>query len=139
MAAALQQIGYVGRCSFDFLVVGDPQDDNCRLLFTECNGRWGGTSIPMRLLDRLVQGTRPPYISRDFQHPGLIGCTFENLLEILGSKLFDPKTGEGRFILYNVGPLEKDGKFDVISLGRSTEDALEGFNRILPQALGIAS
>ncbi|MDP7034821.1 MAG: hypothetical protein QF752_10060 [Planctomycetota bacterium] len=139
VAAALQQIGYVGRCSFDFLVVGDPQDENCRLLFTECNGRWGGTSIPMRLLDRLIQGVRPPYISRDIQHPGLIGCTFENLLELLGPKLFDPKTGEGRFILYNVGPLEKDGKFDVISLGRSTEDALEGFNRILPEALGIAS
>ena len=46
IATAFQDLGYVGRCSFDLLVVGDPEGD-CRVRFVECNGRWGGTSIPM--------------------------------------------------------------------------------------------
>ena len=36
VAGALQEIGYVGRCSFDFLVL-----DEDVIRFTECNGRWG--------------------------------------------------------------------------------------------------
>ena len=72
VAAALQEMGYVGRCSFDFLVVGEPEEE-CRKLFTECNGRWGGTSMPMSFLDRLLPSPRPPYRAQDFVHPDLVG------------------------------------------------------------------
>ena len=57
VAAALQALGYVGRCSFDHLVLGDPHAE-FTLRFTECNGRWGGTSTPMHLVDRVVSGPR---------------------------------------------------------------------------------
>ena len=83
VAGALQTLGYVGRCSFDHLVLGDP-DDAPTLLFTECNGRWGGTSTPMRLVDRLVDGERPPYRAQDFHHERLTGLTFADILARVG-------------------------------------------------------
>ena len=41
VATALQYLGYVGRCSFDHIVLGDPEAD-FTVRFTECNGRWEG-------------------------------------------------------------------------------------------------
>jgi hypothetical protein len=53
LACFLQELGYFGRCSFDAIVVDD-QPGTARLHWVECNGRWGGVSIPMTLLNRLV-------------------------------------------------------------------------------------
>lgn len=139
VAAAFQQLGYVGRCSFDFIVVGDPEGE-FDVRFTECNGRWGGTSTPMFLVDRLGWGDargRRPYHAQDFVHPDLVGATFLELRKALSHLLYDPRTGQGRFVLYNVGPLEADGKFDIISLGDTPADAVEGIEKVLPDALGI--
>ena len=38
VATALHTLSYVGRCSFDHLVLGDPHGD-FTVRFTECNGR----------------------------------------------------------------------------------------------------
>ena len=75
VATALQTLGYVGRCSFDFIIVPGEQG-GLRAKFTECNGRWGGTSTPMHLIDRLLPGKRPPYWAQDFMHHGLAGVSF---------------------------------------------------------------
>ncbi len=83
----------------------------------------GGTSIPMSLVDRLVAGRRPPYRAQDFVSPRLVGTSFEEVRSRLASELYDPASGEGRFILYNVGPLNTSGKLDVIALGRTQERA----------------
>jgi hypothetical protein len=53
IGTVFQILGYFGRCSFDAIVVGESQS-NARLHWLECNGRWGGTSIPMTLANRLV-------------------------------------------------------------------------------------
>jgi hypothetical protein len=133
MAAALQERGYVGRCSFDFLVLEDG-----RICFTECNGRWGGTSIPMSLVDRLVQGPRPPYRAQDFVHPGLVGATLPEILERVGDAAFDPRTGKGAYVFYNVGPLARSGKLDVIALGDTQDAAEEALVDGLPRRLGLS-
>ncbi len=143
-AAGLQALGYVGRCSFDFLVVGDPEGDYA-LRFTECNGRWGGTSTPMALLDRLLgrppdgpfAPRRRPYRAQDLVHPGLVGTRFSELLEPVGEEAFDPATGRGRYLFYNVGPLERFGKLDVIALGRSQQEAEAALEEDLPRLLGL--
>jgi hypothetical protein len=136
VAAGLQELGYVGRCSFDFLVLGDlPEDFSVR--FVECNGRWGGTSTPMALLDRLLAGPRPPYRSQDFVHPELIGAPFGDILAAVGHDLFDPGTGQGRFIFYNVGPLERFGKLNVIAVGHVQEEAEAAIEEDLPRILGL--
>lgn len=138
VCAALQRMGYVGRCSFDFIVTGD-LDGDFHAQFTECNGRWGGTSTPMHLVDRLVpyNGKRPAYVATDYFLPDSAqGMDFSDLTEALKPDLYSPKTDDGRFILYNVGPLDEYGKFDVISLGDDPDDAQRGLDEILPERLG---
>jgi hypothetical protein len=136
VGAALQDLGYVGRCSFDHLVTGDLNGE-FQVLFTECNGRWGGTSTPMSLLDRLLHGPRPSYRAQDVVYPQLVGARLPDLLELLGDLVFDAESGQGRFILYNLGPLDGHGKFDVISIGSNQEDADYGVLELLPKRLGI--
>lgn len=136
VGVALQSLGYVGRCSFDLLLA--ETEGGVDMRFTECNGRWGGTSTPMYLVDRLLRGPRPHYRAQDFVHEGLVGARFVDVLDRLEGHLFDPSTGQGRYVLYNVGPLAGSGKLDVIALGDSPAHAdalmLEG----LPRALGLS-
>jgi hypothetical protein len=136
VAGALQTLGYVGRCSFDFLVVGDP-DGEFEIRFTECNGRWGGTSTPMALLDRLFTDGRPPYRARDFIHPDLVGIPFAELLSQVGDQAWDRESGEGRFLFYNTGPLKSFGKLDVIALGTSQAEADAALEEDLPRLWGL--
>jgi hypothetical protein len=137
MGTVFQHLGYVGRCSFDFIVVGDMEGD-FDIRMTECNGRWGGTSTPMHLVDRLVDGPRPDYIAQDWVHPELVGANFTDILEAVGDELFDPRTGEGRFVFYNLGPLAEKGKLDVVSFGDTPAQAKEGVERVLPELLGLS-
>ncbi len=53
LAFLFQQLGYFGRCSLDVVLVGEDLDD-ATLHWIECNGRWGGTSLPMTIANRLV-------------------------------------------------------------------------------------
>ncbi len=53
LAYLFQALGYFGRCSFDAVITGDDYA-TAGLHWIECNGRWGGTSIPMTLANRLV-------------------------------------------------------------------------------------
>jgi hypothetical protein len=132
VADALQRLGYVGRCSFDHLVLPDG-----RVVFTECNGRWGGTSTPMNLVDRLYPDGRPPYQAQAFVHPELTGLTFRQLLARLGDRVRDRSSGAGRFLLYNVGPLAEFGKFDVVALGSSRSHVAELMTVELPRLLRL--
>lgn len=136
VAASLQRLGYAGRCSFDLLLLGDPEGE-FQVRFVECNGRWGGTSTPMNLIDRLIAGPRPRYRAQDIVHCELRGAAFRDVLARAGSELFDPKTGRGTFIFYNVGPLERFGKLDVIAFGRTQGEADEAVAERLPRLLGL--
>jgi hypothetical protein len=109
VARALQSLGYVGRCSFDFIVLGDPESE-FQAKITECNGRWGGTST---------------------------GVAFTEVLERLSDELFEPVTGRGRYVFYNVGPLARHGKLDVIAFGRNNAEAEESVHEGLPRVLGL--
>jgi len=64
-AAALgylfQRLGYFGRCSFDSIIVGE-SEETAQLHWIECNGRWGGTSIPMTLANRLIGDWSRAYV-----------------------------------------------------------------------------
>ncbi len=142
IATVLQQLGYVGRCSFDHLVLGDPQGD-CALRFTECNGRWGGTSTPMHLVDRAAievgaRPRRPVYRAQDIVSPQLVGLPFDEVLRRVGEAVYRPGSGRGRFAFYNPGPLAGFGKFDAIALGGDSAAADRALEVELPALLGIA-
>lgn len=138
VAEAYQALGYVGRCSFDFILPdGAATGDDPGLRFVECNGRWGGTSTPMALVDRLFPDARPAYRARDVAHEALVGQTFEALASRLGDALYDARTGRGRFILYNLGCLAPAGKLDVIALGPDMAAATRALEEELPLLLGL--
>lgn len=135
VARVLQELGYVGRCSFDLLVVGDALGEY-ELRFTECNGRWGGTSTPMSLLDRLLP-RRPPYRAQDLVHKKLVGATLPDILKRVGDDLFRPADRRGRFVFYNTGPLADHGKLDVIALGTTQNEAERALEEDLPRLLNL--
>jgi hypothetical protein len=130
IATAYQELGYVGRCSFDFIDAGEGD-----IRFVECNGRWGGTSTPMHLVDRIFPGGRPAYRAQDIVSPGLMGCSFDNLRDAVGDTLYDSATGRGKFIVYNVGCLAAYGKLDVIAVADTVAAAGEALEVELPALL----
>ena len=136
IATALQEMGYRGRCSFDF-IVEHPGTDDAQARFTECNGRWGGTSTPMHLVDRCVKGARPAYLAQDIVHPNLVDAPFETLLDQLGDHVFDVERQEGTFLLYNPGCLVGSGKIDVVAIGEDHDRATEAMEVLLPQLWGL--
>ncbi|MBT3223421.1 MAG: hypothetical protein HN348_30485, partial [Proteobacteria bacterium] len=125
-----QELGYVGQCSFDFIIVDD------KPLFVECNGRWGGTSTPMRFMDRLFPDHRPAYRARDHVSEKLKGLPFTAVLEMLGDTLYDARTGNGSYIIYNVGCQPEYGKLDVIAIGDDMTTATALLEEQLPELLG---
>ncbi len=91
-AAALgylfQELGYFGRCSLDSIIVGE-SEDVAQLHWIECNGRWGGTSIPMTLANRLIGDWARAYLviaeRSDFPGPG---WAFQDFCDGIGKLLF---------------------------------------------------
>lgn len=124
-----QRLGYVGRCSFDTILVGDSLG-TAQIKYVECNGRWGGTSTPMTLLNRVFGDYRERcYVARDVDDHKLKGMTFQQFVDIFGDVLFDKRTGEGWCFAYNVGCLEPAGKLDVITIGDSYDEARQKQDR----------
>jgi len=130
-------LGYVGRCSFDLLVVGDPEGE-FRVRYVECNGRWGGTSTPMHLVERVRPGPRVPYRARDVIHEGLVGLELPEILSRVGDQVYDPATKQGRFVFYNCGPLASSGKLDVIAFGETQAAAERALLEELPRLLRLS-
>lgn len=62
LARLFQTLGYFGRCSFDAVLTG-VNLAAAEAHWIECNGRWGGVSIPMTLMNRFVgDWRRRPFV-----------------------------------------------------------------------------
>ena len=48
-----QELGYFGRCSLDAIISVDG-GGRSKVQWIECNGRWGGVSLPMTLAHRIL-------------------------------------------------------------------------------------
>jgi hypothetical protein len=123
LARVFQRLGYIGRCSFDVILVGE-RLENCRIEFIECNGRWGGTSLPMTLLNRLLGdwSSRAFFVEMFQQIDGLELVTFREFLDWYGDDVFDVRTLQGSIIPFNPGQLRQRAGISIILLGRSPED-----------------
>jgi hypothetical protein len=66
-----------------------------------------------------------------------VGLSFEDVLERLGEQAFDRRTQRGRYLLYNVGPLSKFGKLDVIAFGTHQAAAEHALVSDLPRRLRL--
>ncbi len=138
LARVFQGMGYAGRCSFDSILCGS-EPESARIAITECNGRWGGTSTPMSMMNRLFGDyRRQPYVASDFVDRRLEGVAFPDFVAALDDVLWSRGGGEGWAIVYNVGCLADYGKLDVVALGGSldqAEERLESFRTIIRDRL----
>lgn len=126
-----QRLGYVGRCSFDMLLIGR-SIDSCRIAFVECNGRWGGTSGPMTLMNRLFsRWSAQPYAYKACFVEGVPRFAYADVLEFFDDELYDARTGQGRFIFFNPGGMKTSHGLDVVALGEDWSHASEVVEREL--------
>ncbi len=131
----LQRLGYVGRCSFDLILVGRDMG-SCRIRFVECNGRWGATSAPMTLMNRLFGDfASRPYATRVVEQRGMERFTFANLLAGFDDRVFDVRTGRGDLIFYNPGALQARPGIDLLVMGESWEVARKRAFQDIPQQI----
>jgi hypothetical protein len=128
LCRVLQELGYVGRCSFDTIVCGaSVQTSTVR--FVECNGRWGGTSTPMALVQRVFGDHRArAWSARSLSGPN--AASFAEFTEALADVLYDHRTRRGWVLLNNLACLEAVGFLDVITLGDDQAEA-EARQRLL--------
>ncbi|MGE0608379.1 MAG: hypothetical protein AB7O62_14885 [Pirellulales bacterium] len=135
LGSLFQRLGYVGRCSFDMVLIGK-SFENCRIKFIECNGRWGGTSLPMTLINRLFgDGRTQPFATREYHDDRLKNVSFQQLLDELSDVLYDARTGRGRLILFTPGRMRIKGTVSAITLGATQESANETAQQLLPARL----
>ena len=135
LASLFQKLGYVGRCSFDSILVGESLERS-RVEFIECNGRWGGTSLPMSLMNRIFgDSTAKPYAVRTIKVERLNRISFSRLCELLNLELYDRRTGQGRLVLTTPGLMHHQSAIAVLALGDSRQDATEYVEKSVPALL----
>lgn len=138
IARMFQRMRYVGRCSIDLLLVGKSLAD-CGFELIECNGRWGGTSLPMTLANRVFgDACATPHAFRELRLPGLRDLGFQGLLELLDEDLFDRRTGRGHLVLYNPGRVRVASGINVLALAPTWEEAATLVGRAFPKRLRAA-
>lgn len=88
LAQYFQHLGYVGPCGLDTILIGNSLED-ASIHWIECNGRWGGVSIPITVANRLVgDWTRKFIIIVQRAHLTMPPRSLEAVLELLKDYLF---------------------------------------------------
>lgn len=130
LCRTLQQLGYVGRCSFDTIVCGATLQ-GATLRFVECNGRWGGTSTTMALVERVLGDHRArAWSARSVTLPSRVRLS--EFIDAVADVLYDHRTRQGWVLLNNVTCIEAVGALDVITLGDEQAEA-EDRQRLLAE------
>jgi len=138
LAVLFQGLGYFGRCSFDSVVFG-PDLSRAELHWVECNGRWGGVSIPMTLANRL----RGDWADGGFviaargSPTGTLKGTAD-FLNRYAEDLYRPGSREGGAILLCPGRLEARSGLDLLFLASSQAEARERCDALLGRVAGPA-
>jgi hypothetical protein len=117
LGALLQRLGYAGRASFDFILVGE-SPSTAKLMVVDCNARWGGSSICINVLNRLFPRSVFPNFAFGFvENPALIQADFGKLIHGLRPNLYSKGNRRGWLIVYNASQLPV-GRLDVVVVGR---------------------
>lgn len=96
-----QRLGYVGRCSFDMILTGSDLESS-EIKFIECNGRWGGTSLPMTLMNRIFGDWRnQSFETRMIKIHRLSELDFPTVVRSLGDSVYDRRKMTGDLIFLN--------------------------------------
>ncbi|MGK7312656.1 MAG: hypothetical protein ACN0LA_10510 [Candidatus Longimicrobiales bacterium M2_2A_002] len=134
LATLFQALGWLGRCSFDAILV---ESDAGRLAvhWVECNGRWGGASIPMTAAERLVgDWSEHPFLIVHRTSPTGRCIPAEKALNALDELLFHRGEAEG-VLLLSPTSLETGQGLDLMAIAgdgdRAADLAAAAGDRIL--------
>lgn len=135
LALVLQRIGYLGRCSFDFILAG-PDLARSEPILVECNGRWGGASVILTLVSRLFAHPPQPAFAFGFiVDDRLRKAGFADLTRRLGRHLYSPGKPDGWLIIPHPGSLHDLGRLGCLTVAPTPEQARERLTEELPQVL----
>jgi hypothetical protein len=105
LGTLFQALGYFGRCSFDSILVGD-DGKPAELHWVECNGRWGGVSIPMTLTNRLAfDWTRLPPVIIGVEGLSGRGCPMQEIISEFRDDLYRHGTRPNGLVILSPGRL----------------------------------
>lgn len=119
LGSLFQELGYFGRCSFDSIVLGTAGTPGA-VHWVECNGRWGGVSIPLTVANRLTgDWTRSPPVI--VERVGLQGRprSLGDILAALDDLLYRPDGAAQGLVLLAPGRLEAGSGFEAMLLAES--------------------
>ena len=124
LALLFQHLGYFGRCSFDMVIAGR-SDHEADIHWIECNGRWGGVSLPMTFLNRLFDPAEmPQYLIVQRSETAIPPVRFSDALNRLEGLLYR-RGGEPKgIILATPACLEAGTGFHMIAMARTMDEAI---------------
>ncbi len=135
LASALQLLGYFGRCSLDTLLVGKTFD-SAVLHWIECNGRWGGVSIPMTVVNRLSGNTKAKFVVVQRTDDRRPPRPFADALRALDPVLFRPGKSEKGTIVLSPIEIEEGRGVQLLACAQTVAAARELSSRALEILLG---
>ena len=116
LATLFQALGYFGRCSFDSILVGQ-EGKPAELHWVECNGRWGGVSIPMTLTNRLAgDWTRLPPVIIAVEDLSGRGCPMQEIISRFGDELYRHGTHPNGLVILSPGRLVAGAGYEAMIL-----------------------
>ena len=131
LASALQLLGYFGRCSLDALLTGQTID-SAALHWIECNGRWGGVSIPMTIVNRLTGGgAKAKFVVVKRTEESRPPQSFADALQALDGILFRPGGHEKGIILLSPVEIEAGRGVQMLACAETVAAARELSDRAL--------
>jgi pre ATP-grasp domain-containing protein len=130
IAMLFQELGYFGRCSLDAILVGNDLT-SARLHWVECNGRWGGVSIPLSLAHRLCGHDKLTcFMVIEEAHLKNPPTLLENILKRLDKDLFNHVQNPGGAIILSPSRFEAGNGFEFMIIENSIDIARETARRI---------
>lgn len=130
ISCLFQDLGYVGRCSFDAILVGSSLA-GASLHWVECNGRWGGVSIPVTLVNRIFGDWRQrSFVIIEESHLKGSPQKFDSVLEVLSGELFRRNTSPVGAVILSPGRIETGSGYECLVFGVDPADARQRAQRV---------
>jgi hypothetical protein len=123
LATLFQHLGYFGRCSFDAVIAGNDYKD-AELHWIECNGRWGGVSMPMTLANRLVKNLEhQAFVVMQLTNMNFKPRTLVEAQEMTGSDLFRVPDSKDGVVFVSPFGIESGSGVNLMAIARTVERA----------------
>lgn len=131
LAMVFQYLGYFGQCSFDAILIGE-NPDTALLHWVECNGRWGGVSIPLALANRLGVDWRRQQglVIIEEAHLEARPRELNRVLSALEDELYVHRERPRGAIILSPGRIEEGSGYEIMLLDDTQAQAQERAERV---------